>query len=209
MGTRRDRGFHNYDFNTNKLIIGGIGNNPTNAGITTSAKYVAPRVGIAYRPASSWVMRAGYGISYDTWAIIRNLLYEYPGITNYIVPCGELFTPAGTLEAGIPAVAAPQLGNGIIDMPLDVSITVPGNPYVRPYIQSWNLTLQKEIGAGFVGAGRIRGLTNDPPGGQIRREFRTSVGSRASGSPALSEVRPDAATDVFSRIGTLCTIRSR
>jgi Carboxypeptidase regulatory-like domain len=201
MGTRRDRGFHNYDFNTNKLIIGGIGNNPTNAGITTSAKYVAPRVGIAYRPASSWVMRAGYGISYDTWAIIRNLLYEYPGITNYIVPSANSFTPAGTLEAGIPAVAAPQLGNGIIDMPLDVSITVPSNPYVRPYIQSWNLTLQKEIGAGFVAqAGYVASRTIHQLGRYDANSGRV-LGAGLQGRPLFQKFGRTATTDVLSPYG--------
>ena len=197
MGTRRDRGFHNYDFNTNKLIIGGIGNNPMNAGITTSTKYVAPRVGIAYRPAPSWVIRAGYGISYDTWAIIRNLLYEYPVITNYIVPAANSFTPAGTLETGVPAVAAPQLGNGIIDMPLDVSLTVPANPYVRPYIQSWNLTLQKEIGAGFVAqAGYVASRTIHQLGRYDANSGRV-LGAGLQGRPLFQKFGRTATTDVL------------
>src|SRR4030095_7368268 len=115
---------------------------------------------IAFRPTPTWVIRAGYGISYDTWAIIRNMLSAYPVTTNYSVPVANSFIPAGTLETGIPAVPAPNLGDGIIDMPLDVSITVPANPYVRPYIQSWNLTVQKEIAAGFVGqAGYVASRT--------------------------------------------------
>ena len=74
MGTRADYGFHNYNFDTNKLLIGGIGGNPMNAGIETSKKYFAPRFGIAYRPTDTFVVRAGFGITYDTWSIIRNLL---------------------------------------------------------------------------------------------------------------------------------------
>ena len=201
MGTRRDRGFHNYDFNNNKLIIGGIGNNDTNAGITTGKKYIAPRVGIAFRPTPSWVIRAGYGISYDTWAIIRNMLSGYPVTTNYSVPVANSFTPAGTLETGVPAVAAPNLGNGIIEMPLDVSITVPANPYVRPYIQSWNLTVQKEIGAGFVGqAGYVASRTIHQVGRYDANSGRV-LGAGLQGRPLFQRFGRTATTDVLAPYG--------
>ena len=201
MGTRRDRGFHNYDFTNNKLIIGGVGNNPKNAGITTSAKYFAPRVGIAYRPTAGMVIRAGYGISYDTWAIIRNMLSGYPVTTNYAVPVANAFTPAGTLETGIPAVTRPDLGNGIIDMPLNVSITVPNNPYVRPYIQSWNLTVQKEIGAGFVGqAGYVASRTIHQTGRFDANSGRV-LGAGLQGQPLFQRFGRTATTDILSPYG--------
>ena len=116
------------------------------AGISTSKLYIAPRLGLAYRPTNSLVIRAGYGISYDTWSIIRNMLSGYPVTTAYTVPVANTFTPAGRLSDGIPATTPPDLGNGIIDMPLNVNLTVPANPYVRPNIQSWNLTLQSQLG---------------------------------------------------------------
>jgi hypothetical protein len=201
IGTRRDRGFHNYDFANNKLIIGGVGNVPTNAGLSTSKKYIAPRLGIAYRPTSTLVIRAGYGISYDTWAIIRNMLSAYPVTTNYSVPVGDSFVPAGSLNTGIPAVARPDLGNGIIDMPLDVSITVPANPYVRPYIQSWNLTVQKEIGAGFVGqAGYVASRTTHQVGRFDANSGRV-VGAGLQGRPLFQRFGRTATTDILSPYG--------
>jgi hypothetical protein len=57
---------------------------------------------------------------------------------------------AGRLEQGIPTITPPSLGNGIIDVPNNVSTqTVPIN-FQRGYIQSWNLTLQQRLAGGFV-----------------------------------------------------------
>lgn len=201
MGTRRDRGFHNYDFTSNKLIIGGIGGNPMNAGFTTSKKYIAPRFGIAFRPTDTWVIRAGYGISYDTWSIIRNMLSGYPVTTVYNVPVPNTFTPAGPLENGIPALPAPDLGNGIIDMPLNVNITVPANPYVRPYIQSWNLTIQKQLGRGFVGqAGYVASRTTHQVG-RFNANSGRVLGAGLAGQPLFQRFGRTANTDVLSPYG--------
>jgi len=43
------------------------------------------------------------------------------------------------------------LGNGIIDVPANVSTQTIPFDLQRGYIQSWNFTLQKRLGWGFVG----------------------------------------------------------
>jgi hypothetical protein len=54
------------------------------------------------------------------------------------------FILATTLAAGIPSLpAAPSLGNGIIDLPLDVGFEGQPKNMHRGYIQSWNLTFKK------------------------------------------------------------------
>src|SRR5262249_20769287 len=58
---------------------------------------------------------------------------------------------SGKLSGGIPAILVPSLGDGIIDVPSNVSTQTVPLHFQRGYIQSWNLTLQKRLGHGFVG----------------------------------------------------------
>ncbi|MEO8597670.1 MAG: carboxypeptidase-like regulatory domain-containing protein [Candidatus Solibacter sp.] len=148
--TREDRGMELYNFNNNTLMICGVGGTPTNCGLQVSKKLFAPRVGIAYRLKDNFVIRAGYGITYDTWSVARDVSYVYPVRGTYTAPTLNSYSPAGTLATGIPPQAPPDLSSGSIPMPLNISTSTPANPYVRPYIQSFNVTLQKELKWGWV-----------------------------------------------------------
>ena len=53
-----NKGIERYDFDTDKVLVGGYGNVPQNTGITTSKNMFAPRVGIAYRIGTKGVVRA-------------------------------------------------------------------------------------------------------------------------------------------------------
>jgi hypothetical protein len=54
------------------------------------------------------------------------------------------------LADGVPAIADPDLGNGIIPVPSNVTaITIP-DKFNRGYIKSWNAAVQKELKWGFV-----------------------------------------------------------
>ena len=149
--TRDDRGMELYNFNNNTLMICGVGNSPSDCGLETSKKLFTPRVGIAYRLKPNFVMRAGYGISYDTWSVARDVSYVYPVRGTYTAPTANSYSPAGTLATGIPAQTPPDLSSGSIPMPLNIATATPANPYVRPYIQSFNFTLQTELKWGWVG----------------------------------------------------------
>lgn len=97
------------------------------------------------------MIRGGYGISYDPYSLARALRTNHPILIELVVPSANTLVAAGRLADGIPPITAPSLGNGIIDVPSNVSTqTVPLN-LQRGYLQSWNLTLQKRLGAGFVG----------------------------------------------------------
>ena len=63
--SRKDRGIERWDPSTNLVYMGGVGGNPNNAGITTSKKLFAPRLGFAYRVDENTVIRSGYGVTYD------------------------------------------------------------------------------------------------------------------------------------------------
>src|SRR5256885_12895020 len=63
--------FDRYDVTTNNVLLGGIGSNPANLGVTTRKKLFAPRVGFAYQINNGTVVRAGFGISVDPLPLAR------------------------------------------------------------------------------------------------------------------------------------------
>jgi hypothetical protein len=151
MPTRADRGFERYDPLTNKMQIGGVGSVPKDLGVKVSKRLFAPRFGIAYRATDTFVVRAGYGISYDPYSLSRPLRTNHPILIELVVPAPNSLSAAGRLADGIPPLPVPDLGNGIIDVPANVSTQTVPLDLRRGYIQSWNLTLQKKLGWGFVG----------------------------------------------------------
>lgn len=156
------RGMEIYDFNTNLLNLCGVGDLATNCGFKASKRQFSPRVGIAFRPSDSTVIRAGYGIAWDPVNTGRNPLQTYPVLSNATFPAANGFRFVRTLAEGIPAVAPPSLGNGIIPVPAAVALDLTDPNFRRSYIQSWNLMVEKELAgswtaqAGYVGNRALR-----------------------------------------------------
>ncbi|HEY7616160.1 MAG TPA: TonB-dependent receptor, partial [Terriglobales bacterium] len=194
MPTRADRGFERYDPETNKMQIGGVGSVPENLGVQVSKKLFAPRFGVAYRATDTLVVRAGYGISYDPYSLSRPLRTNHPILIELVVPSATSLMPAGRLADGIPTIPVPDLGNGIIDAPSNVSTQTIPLKLDRGYIQSWNFMIQKRLAWGFVGeAGYVatrqtrqlgyRQLNWAPIGGgtagqQLTRKFGRTANTR-------------------------------
>ncbi len=149
--TRTDRGLERYDPNTNKVLLCGVGQVSGNCDVEISKRRFSPRLGIAYRATDTFVIRAGYGITNDPHEGMELLRNNYPIMVPFGIQTPNSFVPATTLVQGIPAIPAPSLGNGIIDIPLDVGFEGMPKNLKRGYIQSWNLMLQKELGWGFTG----------------------------------------------------------
>ncbi|MGH9839098.1 MAG: TonB-dependent receptor domain-containing protein, partial [Blastocatellia bacterium] len=148
--TREDRGLERYDPVTNKMLICGVGSVPADCGVEQSKKLFAPRLGLAYRATDTFVLRAGYGISIDPYSLARPMRTNFPVLVVLNVTGPNAFQAAGSLRTGIPAITPPNLSNGVIDIPGNVAANTLADKLPRGYIQSWNLTLQKEVGAGFV-----------------------------------------------------------
>ena len=94
----------------------------------------APRVGVAWKAAKNTVVRAGYGINYNTAAyqnIVQNMAFQPPFSntqTNVASPSNVL-----TLQNGFPVTSGVTNNYGI-------------NPnYGLGYVQIWNLDIQQEI----------------------------------------------------------------
>jgi hypothetical protein len=132
------------------MLICGVGSVPHDCGVSVSHRLFAPRVGIAFRGSDTFVIRAGYGINFDPYPLAKTTLDNYPVMLALSLNGANTFVPAGTLAQGIPPLVAPDLGNGIIAIPSAFVGNTLADRFVRGYIQSWNFTLQKQLGKSFT-----------------------------------------------------------
>lgn len=152
---RGDRGIERWDPTTNIVTLGGVGNVPFNNGITVSKKLFAPRIGFAYRMGDNYVIRAGYGITYDPVPFSRPLRGLYPAtLTGSWVP-GPAFGWVNNIAEGIPDVPTPDVSTGVLTLPRNIDMG-PRSPWgghlSRGYIQSWNLTIERKLPWEMVGS---------------------------------------------------------
>lgn len=114
------------------------------AGLIDTSHYdFAPRVGIAWKPFSRTVVRAGYGINYNLaqyGLMATQLGFQPPFAVSEINPAQ---TPTAlTLQNGFPATPA---------SPEHITNTYAVGPnYQLPYVQTWNLNIQQEIKSSVV-----------------------------------------------------------
>jgi len=150
--TRTHSGIGRFDLATNNVIIGGVGSNDENAGVTVSHKLFAPRVGIAYRVTDSTVIRMGYGISYDPLPMARVFRDPYPLTIPQSFPGPNSFTPYASISAGIPPVTVPDLSAGIAPVPTSTVISRSPFPGLlhRGYIQSYNFSIERQLPSNFL-----------------------------------------------------------
>jgi len=165
---RGDRGIEHWNPYTNIVRLGGIGNVPRNVGISVSKKLFAPRIGFAYRVGEDWVIRSGYGITYDPLPFGRPLRGQYPATLTGGWSAGtegaEFREPSygwyNRLDEGIPDVPVPaDISSGVLELPLDLNMgrfSPWGGKLTRGYIQSWNFTIERRlpldtvVSAGYV-----------------------------------------------------------
>lgn len=200
--TRPDRGIERYDLNANKVLVCGFGSVPRDCGIEVSKRRFAPRLGIAYRAANTFVIRAGYGITNDPFGATELFRANYPVLVPLTIDGPNAFQPAGRLEAGIPPIRVPDLGNGIIDIPGNVGIATLPEKFERGYVQSWNFTVQKQLRYGFSGqigyvaTRQVRQLGYlDINAGQV-------IGAGQAGRPLVQKFGRAATTTFLSPFGT-------
>ena len=154
------QGFSNYNPANNTLVVAGAGGNPNNLGMQTQWKYFAPRVGFAYRVSDRTVVRGGFGISYTPFED-NTYAYNYPVRANNSYNQLNSYTPAllangspFTFEGGFPApvpVTIPSNGVIVANTPqllAQAEFIIPLN-YHNPYVDSWNIALQQDLGMGW------------------------------------------------------------
>lgn len=191
MPVRKDRGLERYNLATNKMMVCGVGLVARDCGVDTSHRLFAPRLGLAIRATDTFVIRAGYGITNDPWNVARPMRVNHPVLMSLTESGENAFTPVGRLADGIPTLQQPPLGNGIIDMPLNVDVNTLLDFFKRGYIQSWNFMLQKQFGSFTAQAGYVATRQNNilgfyeqnyglPGGGQASQKFFQRFGRTAA-----------------------------
>ncbi len=153
--TRADRGIESFDLTSLKITVCGVAGNPTDCGIQTSKRLFSPRIGIAYRPVDTLVIRAGFSLNPEQINMYRDGIYSYPARFDFAATGSNSFTPVGTLAQGIPVQPSVDLSSGTLAIPPGLNFGFQGavlpKNFVRGYTESWNFTVQKEFGKGWVG----------------------------------------------------------
>jgi hypothetical protein len=101
----------------------------------------APRVGLAWKPLKQTVVRAGYGINYNLaqyGAVVQNFAFQPPfaeTATNVATTSNFLL-----LANAFPSLAPGEVTNNFAIDP----------NYKLPYVQLWNVDIQRDLGHGFL-----------------------------------------------------------
>src|SRR5262249_10146425 len=152
------KGISLYNFTNNTIQECGVGGVPLDCGINVSHKLFAPSIGIAYRMFEDLVFRAGYSLSPQQDDMARFAIQGYPDEAQSTINGATSFTPAGTVSGtGAPVIPAPVFTNGRVPVPAGTgNLDAQPTNFVRGYIQSYNLTLQKQLKGGItVSAGYV------------------------------------------------------
>lgn len=193
-----------YDPQTDRVVRGGF---------DTGHGQWAPRLGLAYRMNEKTVIRAGGGISVDP-NTFRYLRDAYPATISSQFSGPNSFQPAGTLRTGIPLIVGPDLNQNTFTLPSTVATTSFPQKFDRGYIESWNVTVQRDMGAGFnaqVGYAGSRGIRSSaiqninaagPGGGNAGRALNPSFGR-------IADVRWFAPFNTASYNGLLTSVTRR
>lgn len=162
--TRDHTGNFTYQPSTNLVLIGCEGGVPCDTGEDVGPGFFAPRSGFAYRLDQKTVIRGGFGLSADP-DNYRDMRNTYPAVITYNNQANN-FQAAGGLTpavaapvdavtpfvAGIPPIVGPNLSLGKVTLPSNVGTQAIANPFRRGYIEAYNLTMQRDLGAGFTGS---------------------------------------------------------
>ena len=169
-------GMSDLDFQTGQVVpVGSDG--ITRSGIHPDYNNFAPRLGVAWSPAQNWVIRSGYGIFYDSGMfVVPSSLYFNPPEFNLALYFQNPVLPI-SLENPFPTAV------GYIPPP---TLSILNSDMVTPYIQQWNLTVERSFGnwgtlttayAGSKGSKLVRAYdlnqpTLDPNGNQNNVQTR-------------------------------------
>ena len=144
-----------YPYNHGEHGIGGLDYNPSTnlvnlsgpSGVNIGHGMAAPRAGLAYRFDNKTVVRAGFGININP-ETFRNNIQTYPDVVSLQYSGPNTYVPAGNLVTGIPAFVGPNLSAVSIPLPANVGAWT-YLPFRRGYAESYNFTIQRELGLGF------------------------------------------------------------
>lgn len=196
-----DRGMERYDFNTNEMIVCGVGGNPKDCGTDVGSVFFSPRLGLAYRLGDKTVIRSGFGLNWDPWNLARPLRTNYP-----ILAAFNLAPPAlgwaTTLSQGLPILPDPAVGqNGRITIPTNYAVNTTGDKFERSSIFNYNLMIQRELGAGFTGQIGYVASRATRVSGRLNLNAGQVVGADQAGQPLFARFGRAVETSLIGPMG--------
>ena len=198
--TRADRGLELYNLDTNMMEIGGLGSVPRNLGVSMQKTLFAPRLGLTYRITERAVLRGGFGITNDPYSLARPMRTNHPILLNTVDEAPNSFAWVRPIEQGIPLIPDPDLGNGIIPVPGNVTVVTLPKVFKRGRVESWNVAFEKELGWGFVGEAAYVGTRQVDQLG-IRELNWSPVGGGSNGRQLVQKYGRTASTQLVAPIG--------
>ena len=130
---------------TQLQLVGPRSPNPNGSMYKKDLNNLAPAVGVSWAANAKTVLRAGYSIAYDRNSL-RNADTEVgsnPGINSTLT-----FTSGGVLNLANVRVPFSPVGQAMSTVPIDdrtQTLRLYDSGLVTPYVQNWNVSLQREI----------------------------------------------------------------
>ena len=167
LSRRSDRGLEVFNFNTNFLDICGVGNNHPTCGVTVEKTLFTPRLGWAYRPSDTMVIRVGYSRNpqNDTNGSNQQPPSQvFPTTIILTEAAANTYAAIGSLNDGVTVV--PQFDLSVGRVRPNAGLTTYRGKFERGKITSFNVTVQKLLKGGHnftVGyvANRQDGMTRN------------------------------------------------
>lgn len=205
---RKSGGFSQYNIATNSLEVAGYGTVSKDLGMNVNSKDFEPRVGIAWRALPRTVVRAGFGVSHTPFQD-NSYAYNYPVRQNVVFNSLNAYTPSvdtnrstiANMSTGFPPAPQPVIpANGIIPNAAVTStwITVNTN-YKDPYVMSYNLTLERDLGRGWVGNVAYVGNVGRHIPGNYNMNAEQIAGAGAAGQPEFATLGRTASTELLPK----------
>ena len=200
---RENRGLERYDPATNQTLICGVSSVPSDCGVQISKLMFAPRLGIAYRVTNDFVVRAGYGITNDPYVEMQALRANYPVLIPLVITAANSFQWAGNLANGLPPVVIPDISSGHLTVPSNVAVSTVSPEFKRGYLQSWNITMQKQFRHGFTGQAGYVATRQVHEFGFLDINAGQVIGAGQAGQPLFQKFgRTASTTVVMNPLGT-------
>jgi hypothetical protein len=165
---RTDMGLQIFDFDTNLMQLCGLpGSNADVCDIKVQNDLFTPRLGIAYRPTETLVLRAGFSRNpqnNNDVTRVGGIAQSFPKLIALTQTGPNTFAPVGSLSDGVPVIPELDLTQGTVKLPPGTGVTTVQDAYVRGTITSWNVTAQRlfphdmSVQVGYV-ANRQRNMT--------------------------------------------------
>jgi hypothetical protein len=161
------------DIKTGEMKVAGVGGVGLDGDIKNTINF-APRLGITYQLNEKTVVRMGYGRSFDIGvfgstfghAVTQNL----PVLARQQLNAPANFERVFNLAQGPPAPTFPAAGsNGRFPAPDGVVASLRTDPQRLPYLDAWNLTVQRQLSqdisaeVGYVGNKGTHVFAGDGP----------------------------------------------